>query len=372
MGRTLARSRNMLFSTAVGYTRKTVTEQIDMTVAPRIDIIDMKKLFSVLLLLLFLLGCSDNVDIGLVAEQLHQAAAAQPESAVQTILPDDVLAAMQHKTDQLDRARELILGPLPNPLYNSPEVIDFFRKRRDAYLAAGVADLDFHALQKAFYTKYIDAGGIAIVANNKVEDVFLIAARDAVLLMTSKYPELRERLLSKHRRFYMVLIKDYLDFHDVPEFQLDNFVIKGTSFGFAGICSASSYDLKAAAKPAGGDCVATVSIGDYPLRTFIHEFAHVLEPEMAHLDTRFLARLEAVYAAKIAEVGEGKAAKSWNLANASEYWAYGVEWWFGARDRLFEPYPLEQHPQLAELMAEWFPRVAYNKDLVSWKIVEEE
>ncbi|MDE0087481.1 MAG: hypothetical protein OXU23_17295 [Candidatus Poribacteria bacterium] len=38
MGRTLAHSRNMLSSTEVGYTRKTVTEQIDVTVAPRIDI----------------------------------------------------------------------------------------------------------------------------------------------------------------------------------------------------------------------------------------------------------------------------------------------------------------------------------------------
>ena len=317
----------------------------------------MKRLLFLLWIVCFsALGCDEAVDFNLVAEQLQREA--EQASTVQTTLPDDVLAAMQHEADRLDRQRELILGPLPNPLYNSPEVIDFFRKGRDAYLAAGVADLDFHALQKAFYMKYIDAGGIAIVANNKVEDVFLIAARDVVLLMTSKYPELRERLLSKHRRFYMVLIKDYLDFDDIPEFQLDDFVIKGTTFGFGGICYASSYDLKAAAKPAGGDCVATVSKGDYPLRTFIHEFAHVLEPEMVHLDPRFLARLETVYAVKIAEVREGKAEKSWNLANASEYWAYGTEWWFGASDKIFEPYPLEQYLLLAELMAEWFPRVA--------------
>ena len=331
----------------------------------------MKRLLFLLWIVCFsALGCDDTIEVGSVAEQL-QAAVTQPASAIQTTLPDDVLATMQQKADQLDRARELILGPLPNPLYNSPEVIDFFRKRRDAYLAAGVADLDFHALQKAFYTKYIDAGGIAIVANNKMEDVFLIAARDAVLLMTSKYPELRERLLSKHRRFYMVFVRDYLDFNDVPEFQLDSFVIKGTSFGYLGMCPTDDYDLRFG-YPVGGDCFASVSKDDYPLRTFIHEFAHALESQMSLLQPEFRERQKKVYEAKIAEVEEGKAEKSWNLANASEYWAYGAEWWFGASDKIFEPYPLEQHPQLAELMAEWFPRVAYNKDLVSWKIVEEE
>lgn len=38
MGRTLACSRNRLFSTAVGHTRKTVPERVDETIAPRIDI----------------------------------------------------------------------------------------------------------------------------------------------------------------------------------------------------------------------------------------------------------------------------------------------------------------------------------------------
>ena len=38
MGRTLACSRNRLFSTVVGHTRKTVPEGVDETIAPRIDI----------------------------------------------------------------------------------------------------------------------------------------------------------------------------------------------------------------------------------------------------------------------------------------------------------------------------------------------
>ena len=38
MGRPLARSRNRLFSTAVGYTRKTATERVDETIRQRIDI----------------------------------------------------------------------------------------------------------------------------------------------------------------------------------------------------------------------------------------------------------------------------------------------------------------------------------------------
>ena len=342
----------------------------------------MKRLPFLLWIVCFsALGCDEAVDFNLVAEQLQRGA--EQASAVQTILPDDVLAAMQHEADQLDRARELILGPLPNPLYNSPEVIDFFRKRRDAYLAAGIADLDFHALQKAFYTKYIDAGGIAIVANNKVEDVFLIAARDAILLMTSKYPELRERLLSKHRRFYMVLIKDSEDMMNMPENQL---VIDDQLLGIGGLCS-PNRDLRFVEYPTSGPCFAQIFEKRCPpVFIFIHEVAPVLEIQMELLKPGFLNRLDQAYEQMLADVGREEALKFHMLSNPSEYWAGGAEWWFqgkGWREKLYE-----EHPLLAELLAEWFPKVDCVRDWdryhppggptkityrsVSWKIVEEE
>jgi len=41
------------------------------------------------------------------------------------------------------------------------------------FLAAGIANLDFHEMQKAYYTKYIDAGGVAIVPPEHVKDISL-------------------------------------------------------------------------------------------------------------------------------------------------------------------------------------------------------
>lgn len=49
----------------------------------------------------------------------------------------------------------------------------------------------------AYYTKYIDAGGIAIVGNRYVRDEQFYVAREVILQMTSKYPEMREPLSLK-------------------------------------------------------------------------------------------------------------------------------------------------------------------------------
>lgn len=47
---------------------------------------------------------------------------------------------------------------------------------------------------RRYYTKYIDAGGIAIVGSDNVEDRWFQQARHVVLVMTSKLPGLREAL----------------------------------------------------------------------------------------------------------------------------------------------------------------------------------
>ena len=88
--------------------------------------------------------------------------------------------------------------------------------------------------QKAFYTKYIDAAGIAILANAAVADAHLIEARQVILLLTAKRPELREMLATQKPKdvssiaaagegitlfgqgFYMILI-DKVSFWDMPE-----------------------------------------------------------------------------------------------------------------------------------------------------------
>ena len=59
--------------------------------------------------------------------------------------------------------------------------------------------------QRLYYTKYIDAGGIAIIGNSNVTDQEFRVAREIVLRMTAKRPELR-KLMSPITRFRVILI----------------------------------------------------------------------------------------------------------------------------------------------------------------------
>ena len=94
--------------------------------------------------------------------------------------------------------------------------------QRQWYIDNGYDKIDyFHELQKAYYTKYIDAAGIAIVAPQHIRTKDLLDARDAIVVMTSKHPELRERFLSKHGMFYMVLFPDIWEQREMPESLLD-------------------------------------------------------------------------------------------------------------------------------------------------------
>ncbi|MYA99225.1 hypothetical protein F4X90_06020 [Candidatus Poribacteria bacterium] len=320
-----------------------------------------RLLFLLLLACVSFLGCDENVDIGLVAEQILS----EQVSAVQTTLPEDVLAAMQREADKMDEYREYVLGPPPDLRYNRQAVIDNFIEQRDLWRAAGIADLDFHELQKAYYTKYIDAGGIAIVAPEHVEDVLLIAARDAILVMTSRYSELRENLSSKHRMFYMILVKDYdIDFYDMPEFQLNTFVRDHVPLWWTGSCYGSmgtiGGELRFIDYPSSGYCWASMQRKHHPTRTFIHEFAHALEGQMERLKPGFSQQVEDAYDQMIADIGWEEASKYHAGSAPHEFWATGVEHWFHGEKG--QKYVYDNFPMLAEIIAEWFPKVEYVED----------
>ena len=201
-----------------------------------------------------------------------------------------------------------------------------------------IEDYDMLAVAKQFYTKYIDAGGVAIVADEAVNDVDLMEARRVVLTMTLKHPELRDGLTLEHN-FYMMLIGRKTSFWDVPELHsgrtMDGCVIARYNYGF---------------------CFARVSD---PLEIFAHEFGHALDNEMQRFDPTFEARVtQASERARELGIYQGiMRTYPWY-----EYWADGLELWFYeiGRGRMFETYDafFRHDPPLAELFDEWFPRVS--------------
>jgi hypothetical protein len=85
------------------------------------------------------------------------------DTTVQTEIPDEVLAAMKIQADLLSNSvHRRIHGEQHIQETTTPEQVQLWNEQRQWFLDNGCDKIDFHELQKAYYTKYIDAAGIAI------------------------------------------------------------------------------------------------------------------------------------------------------------------------------------------------------------------
>lgn len=178
--------------------------------------------------------------------------------------------------------------------------------------------------QRGHYTKYLDAGGIAILGDQYVYDNVLYATQEAILAMTSKRPDLRD-FLTPHHGFRMILYMDHRHVLSVPE-RHARLWFGSVTRGWCG----------------GGECVSGLTIGgtgvaddsgvqDFyvDLSTFTHELGHAIHSVIRQLDPTFQSRLEAAYA-RAMESGSVWWEGAYAYENASEYWAEGVQFWFYA------------------------------------------
>ena len=216
--------------------------------------------------------------------------------------------------------------------------------------AARVAEIK--VWQEAYYDRYVDAAGIAIIGNSGVGDAHYIRAGHIVLSMTSKRPEVRE-VLSVENGFYMVLVgdEDTTGWGYPPE-------VRHTAIRIGYVpspgCSISSR---------GGFCYGYVfgGQGQRDFEIFVHEFAHAMDYAIrAQLDKGFYEQVNQAYAIAVTS---GTWAGLYAETARGEYWAEGVVVWFydvGA-GRTFETYAdLEAHdPLLFGLLDAWFPRVSF-------------
>ena len=341
-----------------------------------------KRLFICVVLFLCICGCGDEIVVSRQALEI-----VSPSDAIVTAPPDAVWEGLKISTERTLatwkrlyplEVEDFVGGLTPAQLENHERFKRNLERKMDG---VPLDEFDLLALQKAFYTKYIDAGGIAILANATVEDTHLIEARRVVLTMTAKRPALRDHLLVQHG-FYMVLLGRGTLYEDVPESTQE-----GPIYTFGCSMSAVPGVLK------NGYCYATVGhiTSRAYLYAFAHEFAHALESEMERLRPGFQDRVKQAYEnAEALGIWPLEVTRGW----WREYWAEGVELWFyeigpsrqsetyaefAARepvlaelmgeelwsyenepDREFETYEafFERDPLLAELLDEWFPRIA--------------
>ena len=350
-----------------------------------------KLVYMLFVICLCVSGCSDEAM--LVSEQVFFGGDTEVAPGESTIgeLPEDLQVLLFGDRDDY---MEQLLG-LPDHADEKvavwdhrwefwPEVHKNFMELEEAreWLLDQICLID---AQRDYYTKYIDAGGVAVMGHYRVDDAHFYNAREVILTMTSKRPELRERLTPDYRyaiagsttgpksptRFRMVLWENQTGFPAMPE---------KLPHGFSNVGSC------------GGWCYALVSNwtgrfwSDYSV--VVHEFAHAIHyaindfhipgnpvhVEIDKLDTTFQARLEAAYAVAKANAVEEMPVPhdkyaTWDYAmtNVKEYWAEGVTYWF---EYLSQVWPegdifqgrLHYHdsfrkkdPLLYALLDEWFP-----------------
>ena len=312
-----------------------------------------KLFFTLLILCLCILGCDEGVPNPMQLADIIS----QYETVVQTEIPPEVLAAMKIHADEQEEWIRNILALGPANAYTERDK-EWLLEEQRFLRENGYDKMDFHEPQKEYYTRYIDAGGIAIVGPETLADEELIYARNAIVVMTSKHPELKDRLLSKHGTFYMVLVKYFADMPDIPELQLSlsRARSKGTQTDWiAASCNASTGP---GAQYKSGFCYGSTWVhptpegierqGGNPCATFVHEFAHALESEIERLNPGFMenfAELEEIYENSDSEI----------LAMGATGWFFSIH-----PDRKHKTYEefFEAHPLLAPLLDEWFPRVS--------------
>lgn len=333
------------------------------------------KLFCFLMMLYLVYGCGDES----VLPPTQILDIMSPSQPVVTAPPADVfeIAMGEQRETTMRIMRIWYTSDAADLPVESPEELERIREGIEIKLdGVPIEDFDLLALQKEFYTKYIDAGGIGIVANADVLDRHLVQARHAVLTMTSKRPELRDSLKVENE-FYLTLIGPATWPWEIPELLYLSEPLGEIPPGRCGpsLCYAQVIQSFSTLEVANGQCLPDSChcwnhfcyvIWEGPrynsspyLETFVHEFGHALEDAIRVLDRDFHDRLETAY---VSAKELGTWAGLYAETNPTEYWAEGCTWWFYGKVsgdvQITRQELAERDPLLAELLSEWFPAVS--------------
>ena len=233
----------------------------------------------------------------------------------------------------------------------------------------------FRWAREAYYTKFISAGGIAIMGHAHIDDRLFYAARDIALGMTQKRPELRALLTpslenrsgatqldTRHdvtnrptpsRKFRMILVHNDMSLTSVPEYYLGNGVVHfRVAHGLGGFWPSWAWGYVG-----GYSHLEEIRIYE----TFSHEFAHAIHAAIRLIDPTFDDRLQVAYEATIGN----PLVLTTTRGSAIEYWAHSATNWFDrvVRRPWWHDRVREQEPLMYELLAEWF-------DLIDLRAVE--
>ena len=221
-----------------------------------------------------------------------------------------------------------------------------------------------------FYKKYTDALGIAIVSSEKVPNAALLVARDIVIHMLAKRPDLREEMIKRRMRVGVMAQSESTT--DVPEQRNwkkpnrdDPRLTPGErnnyDNGIAKMTDKEYWDRRARGMGGNPTTCAEENLLGYPGTRYygenilVHEFSHAIMSSIRRVDTTLFAEIQAAYKeAMTKELWKNHYAST----NANEYWAEGTQTWFWSNyeymdgtKRVQSPEDLQAYdPKLYELL----------------------
>jgi hypothetical protein len=228
-----------------------------------------------------------------------------------------------------------------------------------------------------FYKKYTDALGIAILSSDKVPDAALLVARDIVIHMLAKRPDLRQEMINKKMRVGVMAQSEMTT--DIPEHrdrkkparddprltpgERTNYDKPG---GIGGMTDKEYWDRRARGLGGNPTTCAEENLLGYPgtryygENIFVHEFSHaIMGVAIRTIDHELYDQIQAAYKEAMSK---GLWKGHYAATNANEYWAEGAQTWFWSnyeyRDgdrRVQTPEDLQSYdPKLYDLLSRVF------------------
>lgn len=192
-----------------------------------------------------------------------------------------------------------------------------------------------------FYAKILDAGGIPITTSARVPDAALYAARDIVMTMLSKRPDLRRELVRRGQRVGVMapdeMTTDLPEQRDWKKPQLDDSrLTECERKDYRKIAQMSDREYWNTRTRGMGGLYATGAAENllgwkgYPYygeNILVHEFGHSILDAIQDADPKLYGEVETAYANAQAQ---GLWKGSYGFVTLQEYWAEGTQFWFNS------------------------------------------
>lgn len=192
-----------------------------------------------------------------------------------------------------------------------------------------------------FYTKYVDAEGIPIVASSKAPDAALLIARDIVMTMLSERPDIRQAMIRQGYRIGVMAVDEYTT--DLPEQRdwkkptLDDpRLSRCEQKNYAAISAMTDRQYwNERARGMGGlfttgaaeNLLGVPHTRYFGENIFVHEFSHGILSTIETVDPALFAKVRAAYDAALAA---GRWKGDYAAVSVQEYWAEGTQFWFNS------------------------------------------